>query len=83
MALTGRGSQLEQETVNARIEANQQTIEELTAKVEGMKIAFDVMSDAPELNMSNYDHDDVALLNTAMCEAWAILNESLNPKEQA
>lgn len=47
------------------------------ALLESVRVAFGVMSDSPELNMSNYDHDDVALLNTAMCEAWSILNEEL------
>ena len=37
MALTGRGRQLEQETVNARLEDSQQTIADLTTKVEQLK----------------------------------------------
>jgi len=32
--------------------------------------------DAPELNMSNYDHDQVAELNSAMCQIWSIVNDS-------
>lgn len=44
---------------------------------EDVAIALGVMQDAPELNMSNYSHDDVALLNTAMCEAYSIIKEAL------
>jgi len=45
--------------------------------LEDADIALSVATDCPELNMSNYSHDDVALLNTAMCEVYAILNNAL------
>ncbi len=36
-----------------------------------------IADDAPELNMSNYDHDDVGRLNSAMVEIWQVLNAAL------
>ncbi len=33
--------------------------------------------DAPELNPSNYDHDDVCQLNSAMIEVWKVLSTAL------
>ena len=33
----------------------------------------DIAYNAPELNMCNYNHDDVANLNAAMCEIYDIL----------
>lgn len=35
---------------------------------------------APELNLSNYDADDVAGLNAAMVETWAILDTAFGPQ---
>lgn len=35
--------------------------------------AQDVLRQAPELNMANYTHDEVAQLNTAVTEAYNIL----------
>lgn len=43
--------------------------------------ALSVATDSPELNMSNYNHDDVALLNTAMCEVHGILKSGSKQKE--
>ena len=40
---------------------------------EKAKLAEQVLHDAPELNMSNYHHDDVGKLNTAVIEAYSIL----------
>ena len=75
MALTGRGSQLEQETVNARIEASQQTIEELTAKLERFEDEIKAV-----LQSSSVTNDDKA--NTERLK-WArgILEDTI--KEQA
>jgi hypothetical protein len=38
---------------------------------------------APELNMSNYDHDQVAELNSAMCEIYSLLNAAPLPAATA
>ena len=35
----------------------------------------DIAYNAPELNMCNYNHDDVANLNAAMCEIYDILRK--------
>ncbi len=40
----------------------------------GIDAAHTVAHAAPELNMSNYDHDQVCELNTAMCEVFVILD---------
>lgn len=45
--------------------------------LEALKDVYAILTDAPELNMSNYSHDDVALLNTEMCEAWTILKDAI------
>jgi hypothetical protein len=52
----------------------ERTQAELGSKVllDDMNILLGVLTDAPELNPSNYDHDDVCRLNTAMLEAWSI-----------
>jgi hypothetical protein len=44
--------------------------------------AFAVLYDAPELNPSNYSHDDVCRLNAAACEAHAILGTPNTPDGQ-
>jgi len=36
-------------------------------------IACNLLQDAPEINPSNYDHDDVCRLNAAACEAYQVL----------
>ena len=38
-----------------------------------LEVVRGVLYDCPELNHSNYDHDDVCLLDTAACEAWSII----------
>ena len=35
-----------------------------------------VLQDSPEINPSNYDHDQVCRLNTAVCEALSMLAAS-------
>lgn len=49
---------------------------------EDMRLALEVLFAAPELNMSNYDHDQVAELNTAAIEAFQILEEALQQTNQ-
>ncbi len=41
---------------------------------EDLDTAHTVALKAPELNPSNYDHDQVCELNTAMCEVFSILD---------
>ena len=43
---------------------------------EVVKEARAVAYSAPELNMSNYGHDEVAALNSSMCEIFSILDEA-------
>jgi len=42
--------------------------------------AYDVLTVAPELSPSNYDHDEVCELNSKALEAWSILDAYVNPK---
>jgi hypothetical protein len=42
---------------------------------EAMGRMREVMDRTPELNMSNFDIDDIAALNNGMIEIWQILNE--------
>lgn len=32
-----------------------------------------ILQDAPELNPSNYDHEQVCQLNSDCCEAWSLM----------
>ena len=49
------------------------TIEEILARLKTLEDVRGVIHDSPELNPSNYDHDQVCQLNTAVCEAWSII----------
>lgn len=49
------------------------TIEEILARLRTLEDVRGVIYDSPELNPSNYDHDQACRLNTAMCEAWSII----------
>ena len=51
----------------------QMTVEEILARLRTLEDVRAVIYDSPELNPSNYDHDDACTLNTAMCEAWSII----------
>jgi hypothetical protein len=42
--------------------------------------AYDVLTVAPELSPSDYDHDEVCELNSKALEAWSILDAYVNPK---
>ncbi|WP_067517927.1 hypothetical protein [Endozoicomonas ascidiicola] len=41
-----------------------------------IKDAKEVAFASPELNMSNYTHDEVGNLNTAMCEVYTMLDKN-------
>ena len=48
-------------------------IEEILARLRALEAVRGIIYDAPELNLSNYDHDDACELNAAMCEAWSVI----------
>lgn len=48
-------------------------IEGILARLRTLEDVRAVLYDAPELKPSNYDHDQVCQLNTAVCEAWSII----------
>jgi len=52
------------------IDQRDERIVELEAK---LKAVEDILGDAPELNMSNYDFHEVADLNNAVIEAYQII----------
>lgn len=49
------------------------TIEEILGRLRALEDVRGVIYDSPELNPSNYGHDDVCRLNSDMCEAWSII----------
>jgi len=49
-----------------------------TSLLDDVRTLFNVLYDAPELNPSNYDHDQVCELNVAMCEAFALCRDLLH-----
>ncbi len=49
----------------------------MQAAGELLRRLFDMASDAPELNMRNYDHDQVKQLNADMIEIWQLLKEAV------
>jgi hypothetical protein len=49
------------------------TIEQILGRLRTLEYVRGVIYDSPELNPSNYDHDQACQLNTAMCEAWSII----------
>ena len=48
--------------------------EEALIKLRALEDVKAILDDAPELNVNNYDHDQVCQLNTAMCEAWSLVH---------
>jgi len=48
-------------------------IEKVLTRLRTLEDVRAVIYDSPELNPSNYDHDEACQLNTAMCEAWSII----------
>lgn len=47
------------------------TIEEILSKLRALEDVRAMLHGCPELNPSNYDHDQVCDLNSAVCEAWS------------
>jgi len=51
------------------------TTPELTEKLkELLRQVYDILTEAPELNMNNYDEEQVKKLNDKMIEAYCLLN---------
>lgn len=49
--------------------------EEITEKLkELLRQVYDILTEAPELNMNNYDEEQVKKLNDKMIEAYYLLN---------
>ena len=48
-----------------------------TSLLDDVRTLFHVLHDAPELNPSNYDHEQACELNAAMCEAFALCRDLL------
>lgn len=63
---------LRYEDLEARVESQQKEIVKLKSN---MRFARDILYNAPELNPSNYTHDQVCELNTATIEAFGILDK--------
>lgn len=53
------------------------TIEQILARLRALEDVRSVIYDSPELNPCNYDHDQACRLNTAMCEAWSIIESDV------
>lgn len=59
--------------VHRIMEAISPTVLALIAEARAARLAYEITKSAPELNMSNYDHEQVAELNSTMFEAYAVL----------
>ena len=49
------------------------TPEQIVARLAMFELVRGVLYGAPDLNHSNYDHEQVCYLNSAMCEAWSLI----------
>lgn len=58
----------------AQLEKAKKRITKMTSL---LKEIYAILESAPELNMSNYDHDQVSLLNDKMTEAYFATQEAL------
>ena len=65
-------------TVDSTKEAGAVSGSPSTSLLDDVRTLFNVLYDAPELNPSNYDHDQVCELNVAMCEAFALCRDLLH-----
>lgn len=74
-----------EDRLRARIDAERDARERAEARVKvlegALREAHRVALDAPELNMSNYDVDDVSALNEAMIAVHATLDTALKARE--
>ena len=53
--------------------AREQAEAELVRCKDALRNVFEILDDAPELNMSNYDEDEVAKLNVQMIAAYLLV----------
>ena len=62
-----------------QIEDENNTIEQLQSEIKRLEHAlsriFDYSEEAPELNLDNYDEQQVAKLNDCMIDVWAVIND--------
>ncbi len=70
------------ETVEQRNESTEEagavSMSPSTSLLDDVRTLFHVLHEAPELNPSNYNHDQVCELNAAMCEAFALCRDLLH-----
>lgn len=71
---------MEHPTVLTDGKIERSVIAQLTDALQAVLIAAE---NAPELNMCNYDHDQVADLNAAMIDIYQIARGALAPAAQA
>ena len=57
-------------------------LRELLELRKAVDTAMGLAKDAPELNLNNYDHDQVAALNCSMTEIFRTLDAATQPKEE-
>lgn len=55
--------------------------ERLREVIKNCQTAFDILEAAPEINPSNYDHDQVCELNAKVTEAYLIMKSALYPTD--
>ena len=51
-------------------------IEEILKRLRTLERVRCLIYDAPELNESNYSHDQVCRLNDVVCYAWSIIDDA-------
>jgi chromosome segregation ATPase len=73
----------EGESLAAQVSAMSQGSDQLRAQVAAMEATISAARSlaygAPELNMCNYDHEQVRQLNDAMCELFTLLDQARTP----
>jgi hypothetical protein len=65
----------------AEAEANARLIAAAPTMLEALKVIFDILDGCPELNLSNYDHDQVAVLNSGMVQAYLTTESAIKLAE--
>ncbi len=56
-------------------ECHDRVLKERDKALADLRLVEELARLAPELNPSNYDHDDVCRLNAAMCELYEVVRE--------
>nr|BDD44993.1 hypothetical protein 12 [Spirochaetaceae bacterium] len=65
------------EMIQDAVSAYDEVMDGMQSAITTITNALNVTANTEELNMSNYDHDLVAMLNSGMCEVHAILENAL------